>query len=203
VAVKQASKLEYDELVQRAQRAVGPEGFQAKRAELAKLRDEYQALPQAEQQAIDQLHSTARERQKQKFLDTCFIDNASISGVGPARKAALRSFGIETAADVSQNKVMQIRGFGESLTWAVMDWKASCERRFLFNAANAVSAADRVAVRSKFGARKVSIEAALTRGAGELRSFRQQATSQLTALQPQLEAAARKLVQAEMDLTVL
>ncbi|MBA4178559.1 MAG: hypothetical protein C0505_18665 [Leptothrix sp. (in: Bacteria)] len=97
---------------------------------------------------------------------------------------------------------MQVRGFGEGLTRAVTDWKASCERRFVFNASNAVSATDRDAVRSKFGARKVSIEAALSRGAGELRSFRQRATSQMAMLQPQLEAAARKLAQAEKDLSV-
>lgn len=194
---------EYDELVERVQRDAGPSGFHAKRAELSKLRDEHQALPDAEGREIDQLHSTAQERQKQKFLDTSFIDSATVSGVGPARKAALRSFGIETAADVSRNKVIPVRGFGESLTRAVTDWKASCERRFVFNAATAVTAADCDAVRSKFGARRVSIEAALSRGAGELQSFRQRATAQMAMLQPQLEAAARKLPQAEKDLTVL
>lgn len=202
-AAQQAAKKEYDELVERVQRDAGPAGFQAKRAELSKLRDEHQGLPQAEKQELDKLHSTAHDRQKQKFLDTCFIDSASISGVGPARKAALRSFGIETAADVSRSKVMQVRGFGESLTRAVTDWKASCERRFVFNAAAAVTAADRDAVRSKFGARKVSIEAALSRGAGELQNFRQRAATQMAQLQPQLEAAARKLAQAEKDLSVL
>ena len=203
LAAQQAAKKEYDELVERAQREAGLAGFQAKRAELSKLRDEHQALPDAERREIDQLQSTAQERQKQKFLDTCFIDNASISGVGPARKAALRSFGIETAADVSRSKVMQVRGFGDSLTRAVTDWKASCERRFVFNAANAVSAADRDAVRAKFGARRVSIEAALARGASELQGFQQRATSQMAALQPQLEAVARRLAQADKDLSVL
>ncbi len=202
-AAREAAKKEYDELVERVQRDAGPAGFQAKRAELTKLRDEYQALPQAEKQELDKLHSTAHERQKQKFLDGCFIDSASISGVGPARKAALRSFGIETAADVSRSKVMQVRGFGESLTRAVTDWKASCERRFVFNASNAVSAADRDAVRAKFGARKVSIEAALSRGVGELQNFRQRAVSKLATLQPQLEAAAKKLAQADKDLEAL
>lgn len=199
----QTAKQEYDRLVERAQREAGPAGFLAKRAELSKLRDEHQALPQAEKHELDKLHSTAHERQKHKFLDTCFIDSATISGVGLARKAALRSFGIETAADVSRNKVMQIRGFGESLTRAVTDWRASCERRFVFNAANAVSAADRNAVRSKFGARKVSIEAALARGANELQQFRQRAASEVLALQPQLEGAAMKLAQAQKDLSVL
>jgi DNA-binding helix-hairpin-helix protein with protein kinase domain len=202
-AAHQAAKKEFDELVERVQRDVGPAGFQAKRAELSKFRDEYQALPQAEKQELDHLHSTAHERQKQKFLDTCFIDSASIAGVGPARKAALRSFGIETAADVSRRKVMQVRGFGESLTRAVTDWKASCERRFVFNASSAVSASDRDAVRSKFGVRKANLEAALARGAGELQSFGQRAAGRMAMLQPQLEAAARKLAQAEKDLSAL
>lgn len=202
-SAQQAAKKESDELIERAQRDAGPAGFQAKRAELGKLRDEHQALPQAEKQELHKLHSTAQDRQKQKFLDGCFIDSATISGVGPTRKAALRSFGIETAADVSRSKVMQVRGFGESLTRAVTDWKASCERRFVFNASNAVSAADQDAVRSKFAARKVSVESALSRGAGELQNFRQRATVQLAALQPQLEAAAKKLAQAEKDLSAL
>ena len=202
-AAQQAAKKEYEGLVERLQREAGPSGFQAKRVELTKLRDEHQALPQAEKHEMEKLQSTAQERQLQKFLDTYFIDNASISGVGPARKAALRSFGIETAADVSRSKVMQVRGFGEGLTRAVTDWKASCERRFVFNPATAISAADRDAVRSKIGARKVSIEASLTRGAGELQTFRQRATSQLALLKPQLEVAAKKVAQADADLSAL
>ena len=202
-AIRQAAKQEYDQLVERAHLDAGPSGFLAKRTELARLRDEHQTLPQGEKHELDKLQSTAHMRQKQKFLDTCFIDSASISGVGPARKAALRSFGIETAADVSRSQVMQVRGFGESLASAVTDWKASCERRFVFNASNAVSAADRAAVRSKFGARRVGIEATLARGAGELQDFRRRTTSQMVTLQPQLEAAAKKLAQADKDLLAL
>lgn len=189
----------YQQLVERAKRDAGPEGFLAKRAELAKLRDELQALPQAEKLEMDNLHSTARERQKQRFLDGFFIDAATISGVGPTRKAALRSFGIETAADITRNRVMQVRGFGESLTRAMMDWKASCERRFVFNPANAVSAADRDVVRAKFGTRRIAIEGVLSRGPGELEIFRQRAGGQLAMLRPQLEKAAKDVAQAEKD----
>ena len=199
----QAARQEYDQLVERARRDAGPEGFVAMRAQLAKLAEEYQALPQAEKQELDKLHSTALERQKHKFLDTCFIDRASISGVGPSRKAALRSFGIETAADVSRSKVMQVRGFGESLTRAVTDWRASCERRFVFNPANAVLPADRDSVRAKFGARRISIEAALSRGASDLEQFRLRASAQMAALQPQLKLAAKELAQAQEDLSPL
>jgi DNA-binding helix-hairpin-helix protein with protein kinase domain len=116
-AAQRAAKKDYDELVERVQRDAGPASFEAKRAELAKLRDEYQALPQIEKKELDKLHSTAHERQKQKFLDGCFIDSASISGVGPARKAALRSFGIETAADVSRNTPQPLLRTGLGVTF--------------------------------------------------------------------------------------
>ena len=130
------------------------------------------------------------------------LDNATISGVGPARKAALRSFGIETAADVTRSAVMQVRGFGGGLTRTVTDWKAGCERKFVFNSANAVSAADRNGVQSKMDARKIRIEAALTQGVGELQACGKLATSQLAMLQIQLEDAARKLAQAHKDFSI-
>lgn len=54
------------------------------------MKDEILGLPEEEKRALAALHDTARERQKQ-FLEGFFIDVASIPGVGPARKAALRS----------------------------------------------------------------------------------------------------------------
>lgn len=199
----EVAEQEYERLVERAKKDAGPEGFHARKAELAKLKDELAGLPSAEKGEIDNLQATAYDRQKHKFLDTCFIDNASIPGVGPARKAALRSFGIETAADVTKNRVMQVRGFGESLTRAVFDWKASCERRFTFNPAAAVSRSDRDTVRAKYAAKRASIERVLAAAPAELQQFRQRARSSFALLQPQLEAAAQKLAQAQADLSAL
>lgn len=198
-----AARQEYERLVERARKEAGPEGFHARRAELSKLKDELEELPRAEQEELNRLHATAQERQKEKYLDSCFIDRASIPGVGPARKAALRSFGIETAADVNRSRVMQVRGFGDGLTRAMVDWRLSCERRFQFNPATAVSQGDRDAVRAKFAAKRVALERALAAGPGELQQFRQRAASQLAVLTPQLQDAARKLAQAQADIGLL
>lgn len=202
-ALLQAAKQEYDQLVERAKKEAGPDGFHAHKMEFVKLRNELEALPQAERKEIEKLHSTAHERQKQKFLDTCFIDNASISGVGPARKAALRSFGIETAADVTRARIMLVHGFGENLTRAILDWKASCERQFTFNPTAAVSQADRDAVRAKYAAKRMVLERALTAAPAQLEQLRQKAIAQLASLIPQLEAAAKKLAQAVADYSKL
>jgi DNA-binding helix-hairpin-helix protein with protein kinase domain len=202
-SVADAAKQGYDLLVERAKKEAGPEGFHARRAELSKMKDELEALPRAEQEELNRLHATAQERQKERFLNTCFIDRANIPGVGPARKAALRSFGIETAADVTRSQVMQVRGFGESLTRAIVDWRLSCERQFQFNPAAAVSEGDRDAVRAKFAAKRIALERALAAGLNELQHFGQRAAWQLAKLAPQLQDAARKLAQAQADLGLL
>jgi DNA-binding helix-hairpin-helix protein with protein kinase domain len=193
----------YDSLVERINKEAGPEGFQQKKRELVKLREELQSLSTLETRELDKLQSTAQERQKQKFLERFFIDAADIPGVGPTRKAALRSFGIETAADVSRNRVMQIKGFGESITRAVTDWKAGVERRFVFNPAIAVSEADKNAVRAKIGARKAAIAAALVGGAADLQRYKQTAVARASTLKPQFEQAVKQLAQAKSDLSLL
>ena len=193
---------EYEQVVTQLKQN-GPEGFHAKKKELASLRNDYGNLPQAEKAALDVLHATAHKRQLHQFLDRCFIDQADIKDVGPARKAALRSFGIETAADVERNQVRQVRGFGERLTAAMVDWRKSCERRFTFNPNQAVSDAERAQLRSKFAGKKASLERQLSNGASELQRFSKEAMVRAAGLKTQAEWAAQKLAQAQADLSAL
>ncbi len=195
-------KQSHEQLIKLAQNNDRSKYFNTKRTELTKLRDEYQALPQAEKLELDNLHLTAHERQKQRFLDSIFIDSATISGVGPARKAALRSFGIETAADITRARVIQVRGFGENLTRTMLDWRTRHELQFVFNAASAVSVNDQNAIKAKFSARRNAIEIALIRGISELQSHNQRITHEIIKLQIRLEESAKSLAQAEKDLSI-
>jgi DNA-binding helix-hairpin-helix protein with protein kinase domain len=181
----------------------GPQGFKAKKTELERFRDEYQRLPEVEKIEIEQLHATAEVRQKHEFLDRCFIDSATISGVGQAKKAALRSFGIETAADVTSSRVRGVKGFGDVLTRAVVDWRKSCERRFTFDPRRAVSENDKNAIRAKIAVRKRVLEAALSSGANELQQFQKVAASRYQSLRPGLESAAKRVAQAKADMSLL
>lgn len=63
------AKMDYDHLVNQIQQLGGLEGFIAKRAMLEKMKDEILGLPEEEKRALAALHDTARERQKQKFLE--------------------------------------------------------------------------------------------------------------------------------------
>ena len=177
----------------------GREGFSKLRQELASCKSEYQGLAEAEKAEMENLKSTAYARQLQKHMDSFFIESATISGLGPARKSALRSFGIETAADCERHKIRSIRGFGDGLTRAVMDWKASCERRYVFNPGNAITQADRAKVRNAYANRQAALETRISAGAAELTRFRDGAPASTLALMPQVEWAAKKLGQAKLD----
>lgn len=63
------AKMDYEHLVSQIQQLGGLEGFIAKRAMLEKMKDEILGLPEEEKRALAALHDTARERQKQKFLE--------------------------------------------------------------------------------------------------------------------------------------
>lgn len=63
------AKMDYDHLVSQIQQLGGLEGFIAKRAMLEKMKDEILGLPEEEKRDLAALHDTARERQKQKFLE--------------------------------------------------------------------------------------------------------------------------------------
>ncbi|MDP3515800.1 MAG: helix-hairpin-helix domain-containing protein [Pseudohongiella sp.] len=195
-----AAQRVYDQIVSKVRQEASPGVFEKKKQDLAKLRDEYQQLPQREKNEIVNLSVTAEARQKQKYLERIFLDAATITGVGPTKKAALRSFGIETAADVTWQKVINIKGFGEVLTRAVVDWRKSHERRFKFNPQVAVTDSDKSQVRAKIATRRRALEAALNTGAAELQRMRVDIIGKSNKLSPGLQAATLKLAQAQADL---
>ena len=202
-AARDAAQQAYDQIDGRIHQKVTPAAFAKKKQALARLRDEYQLLPEREKTEIANLHATAEARQKHQFLERHFLDAAAISGVGPAKKAALRSFGIETAADVTWNKVISVKGFGEVLTRAVVDWRKACERRFVFNPNIAVTEADKNAVRAKIATRKRTIEITLNAGAAELQRLRQDMISKANAFSSPLQVASQQLAQAQADLNAI
>ena len=198
-----AAKKDHDSLVWRLQDEAGPEGFYAKRAEYTRLRDEYQLLSQTMEQEFQRLRSTAHDRQKRKHLERFLIERAEIPGVGQSRKAALRSFGIETAADVTRDRVRQVYGFGPTLTRAMVSWGARCEQGFRFDPSKTLVEADIYAVRSKYAARSAALEKILGGAPMELEIYRSAAATRAKALLPLVDKAAWTLAQATKDLSLL
>ena len=158
------------------------------------------------EQELMELKFTREARQRAAFLDLWSIRSANISGIGPARKATLASFGIETAADVTRSAVARVPGFGDVMTRTLLDWRRGHESRFRYDPArNAQDIADEGRLRTRFDSRKSGLEATIRNGLRTLRTARTKIdTLPVRALSDQ--ALVRILEQrllAEQDLKVL
>jgi DNA-binding helix-hairpin-helix protein with protein kinase domain len=176
--------------------------FQGKREELRKVRQRCEELAGEFALARQRLQLKAREMQLAVFLQQRFISDASIKDIGPARTAALGSFGIETAFDVEPDAVLEVPGFGEKLTERLVQWRKQVEATFVFNAAVGVPAAEQRALDGKYATARQPLEAQLLAGEGELRSIVSQAEGELRALDAGIRSCLQRLTQAEQDLTV-
>jgi DNA-binding helix-hairpin-helix protein with protein kinase domain len=152
------------------------------------------------------MKSNRESRQRQAYLDRFSIRCANISGIGPAKTATLISFGIETAADVNQNAVLRVPGFGDVMTGKLVAWRRGHESRFKFDRTpNAQDVADERALRGRFAAEKAKLESTIRNGLGTLRN----AKARLDALPVKarsdraLTDALAARAQAEQDLREL
>ncbi|WP_407732876.1 helix-hairpin-helix domain-containing protein [Pseudomonas citronellolis] len=181
-------------------READPQHFHQKRDALAKLKTEFDALGAREQHDIAALSQNIEKRQRQRYLEAFFIDRANLPGIGPAKRAALSSFGIETAADVEWNRIRRIKGFGEVLTRTLVDWKKSLDRQFKFNPKQAVTQNDINNVRRNIQNRAREIEEQLRKGLAELQQFQARQEHAVRRHMPIVQNAAQQLAQAEADL---
>ena len=99
----------------------GPDRFDSRFRELEEKKNRYGGLEQLRQRRLRQLHTQVRDRQMQRLLNQHRILDAEIPGIGPARVAALQSFGTETAADVTEADVLMVPGFGQVRTRSLVD----------------------------------------------------------------------------------
>ena len=128
-------------------------------------------LPTEESDQINGLKAKQRQAQLTTFLQRFYLDHAKIKGVGSTRKTVLRSYGIETAADVEMNKIQAISGFGPAIAGSLLAWRKSIERRFVFDPKQPISPADVARVKATIDQRKAFLEKQLRETLARLQKF--------------------------------
>lgn len=180
----------------------GDKTFLEKRRELEELRTRYDSLGKDADRDLRQLEETARERQRQRYLDQFFIDQHEISGIGAARKATLASFGIETAADITEHRIQSIKGFGPWLASRLLTWRSELERGFRFDPKQGVDPRDLIALKQRYAMERQQLAADLATGLDHLNQLRLMALRHRQILQSRVEEAGQQLAQANADATL-
>lgn len=193
----------YNALLAEADR-LGPAGFTAVKAQLHRLTVEYEVeLPKSEQAALATFRRADEQLQLQRHLASITVHDASVVGLGPARKATLAQHGIVTAAQVSREHVQGLPGFGPALTASVLTWREFCIRTFRYNERDPNTVRERERVLQPYLRRRREIEHQLSQGRDELRRLNSLSGEERGRLAEQLAAASRALAQAHLDLATL
>jgi len=180
----------------------GDAGFTAQVNALNTLRAKYEAIEKDYQKALDDLQHTTKERQQKKFLENCYIENCTSPRLGENRKAALRSFGIETAADIDMHTIMGIPGFDTAIANELIAWKKRQEQLFVYDDKKGVSPSDVQNLIHTFQPRIRPVEREFLMGVENLHAIQQKILRNRAKFQPVIEKSARDLAQAEANFSV-
>ncbi|MBW8375984.1 hypothetical protein [Stenotrophomonas sp.] len=195
----QKAKAQYDGLSARWKQEQGDAQLQAKQNQLRPLKDEHAGLQAERERRYNALFNNRRQSALKQFLDQFEIEQATIPGVGAAKKAMLESFGIETAADINRNAVLNVPGFGPALTDRVMKWRQEKEARFHFNPNSSIDPRQVADLDRTIQARRAQIEADLVAGRLALLQMRQAAMARRRSLEEAMRVAVDVLSQQKAD----
>ena len=107
--------------------------YNTRLTELTKQLDVFLLSPRDINAEIEYAIATEQNRAELLcFLQKYTIKGTRIYGLRPARKLCLYEHGVNTAADVTAEKIRVISGFGDALTTQLVAWRQKLERDFHF-----------------------------------------------------------------------
>ena len=190
---------QYEGMLERYRQLADSHAFADKFRQLVQVKTNLDGLQRNHQTARLKLRESVRDAQLKKYLSGFLIANAKIGLIGPGRKATLASFGIETAADVTQLMLGRVRGFGEAQKADLLAWRAELETRFLFNPTRGVDPHDDQTLAAQFAMQKGKFDTTLREGLSELQKIRFDMLRMRGATETLLDSAANSRAQACAD----
>ena len=176
-----------------------PKRFEDRLKILEGKRAELLNLPAERDRRLKELVLNREKHARERFLESFEIENAKIPGIGPAKRAMLESYNIETAADIKRTAILNVPGFGPGLATRLEDWRRTVERAFRFDPRSAVDPRDIQDLDRKIAQERSALERALLQGGKELSQIGQEITVRREALLRHAETVASAFAQADAD----
>jgi DNA-binding helix-hairpin-helix protein with protein kinase domain len=128
------------------------------------------------------------------------LDGANIKGVGDAKVAVLQSYGIATAADIIDHRVLAVPGCGPVVLKRLKAWRHKQEARFKFDPKKGVSATDKATIEQRIMMERTRLERALSDGVAALATFSKESFARRQALQREAMSAAEAVLATQAAL---
>ncbi len=147
-----------------------PHTFHTTKQRLETERQEFAALPATRARRIAELNAGLRQKQLTRFLEQHRIEDAIIPGIAQGRKTLLRCYNVEDASDVELHR-LDIKGFGPSLKSALLAWRISVEKRFVFDPNMGIDPADLRMLDHELAQKRATLIQSLSTGSQQLRQI--------------------------------
>jgi DNA-binding helix-hairpin-helix protein with protein kinase domain len=174
------------------------------RASLEEVKAGLEQLPKEMNARVSEYMRNRRSLHLRDYLEQFQIQDAKIHGIGAAKKAALISFGIETAADVTLEKVLQVNGFGPVNSQELVKWREIVESQFEYSPhQNRVDSQFRQTIEADIEAKARKLRNQLSNGARVLSDAVQNLKNLSTTPDAQMSKLHRDRNQLMVDLRYL
>lgn len=177
--------------------------FASKKQHLESLRQQHERLTAAFNVELDGLRHQSMARQREAFLDKHFIADAKIPQIGRSRITVLRSYGIETAADIDEENILAIHGFGPVITQGLLDWRTQVEGHFRFNPAAPLPDRELLSLQMKYRQLQQTLERELQNAPTALRAISSRADQHLAQVLQEVPTVLSRIAQTEADLSIM
>ena len=184
-------------------RAMSSTSFQEVLRPLERLNQEWRGLGTVRQLELKKMMDERERIAKYRYLDQYEIAKTKIQGIGQGKLTMLENFGIETAANVIYNKVLDVPGFGPALASRLVTWRRSIEQRFKFDPKSSLDPRDIADLDRKIKVKRIAIENDLRTGAARLTQIKNNLAAEQNAAHVALEGTMGELEQARVDLNAI
>jgi len=177
--------------------------FQESLRQFDDQRKAFHQLDFQRQRKFDELKQQMNERQLRRHLETCLVRAGAVSGIGVAKEAILRSYGIDTAYDLTPDRILAVPGFGPALASRLIVWRKGLEQQFRFDPTKSVDPRDVAALDADIYAKKKAIIARLEGAPAVLQLIVGKMEQERQRLRGDIKQAMERRAQAEADLAAI
>ncbi|WP_262267260.1 hypothetical protein, partial [Microvirga yunnanensis] len=165
----QAAEAEWKSVEAEWEQCAGPRSFDTKKLQLLDLRNEWNSLPDQEEEKMEALRDVQWDTQRQQFLSGFPIHEADIFNIGDPRLKALQDAKVKTAADIpAEENLSRIQGIGPSIAKTLVDWRRTLQSGFQFDPAEPLLPVQVDGVKADIAAQARDLELQLRLGIADL-----------------------------------